>query len=254
MPIGRLAIALDNPDQRPGRRRKRRVADVFDRLRLGSRRPRNGRPPQQHAGRDRPRSRFARAGARHAADEHDGAVDGAAGWARRARARVVGVRAHPLRDRAGRRRCARSRAPAQGRRRVARVHPEGDVLDCEGGIPAATLDALEAAGEQIVRWPGLNIYFGGAQVVAHTAAGFAAAGDPRRGGTGIVVAARGGGERTPGLSKKPLRKPYAPIGASARPLYPPDASGSTPGLRSSASGLEGPADRVGDRRCALPEH
>ena len=70
-----------------------------------------------------------------------------------------------------------------------RVHPEAAVLDCEGGIPAATLDALEAAGDTLVRWPGRNIYFGGAQVVAHTAAGFAAAGDPRRGGVGIVVTA-----------------------------------------------------------------
>ncbi|MDX6617670.1 MAG: gamma-glutamyltranspeptidase / glutathione hydrolase [Gaiellales bacterium] len=71
---------------------------------------------------------------------------------------------------------------------LARVHPEGDVLDCEGGVPAATLAALEAAGEQVVRWPGRNIYFGGVQVAARTSAGFAAAGDPRRGGAGIVVA------------------------------------------------------------------
>jgi len=70
---------------------------------------------------------------------------------------------------------------------LARLHPEGDVLDCEGGFPATTLDALEAAGEQVVRWPGRNIYFGGAHVVARTPAGFAAAGDPRRGGVGIVV-------------------------------------------------------------------
>ena len=59
-----------------------------------------------------------------------------------------------------------------------------------------------------MRWPGRNIYFGGAQVVARTRAGFAAAGDPRRGGAGIVVAGlrpEEGGERTPGLSKKPLR-------------------------------------------------
>ena len=77
--------------------------------------------------------------------------------------------------------------PLQEAVELARVHPEGDALDCEGGIPAATLDALEAAGEQIVRWPGRNIYFGGAQVVARTPDGFAAAGDPRRGGAGLVV-------------------------------------------------------------------
>jgi gamma-glutamyltranspeptidase/glutathione hydrolase len=77
--------------------------------------------------------------------------------------------------------------PLQEAVELARVHPEGDLLDCEGGMPVETLDALEAAGEQIVRWPGRNIYFGGAQVVARTGAGFAAAGDPRRGGVGIVV-------------------------------------------------------------------
>ena len=57
-----------------------------------------------------------------------------------------------------------------------------------------------------MRWPGRNIYFGGAQVVSHTPAGFAAAGDPRRGGAGIVVAPdEGGWGADGGLSKKPLR-------------------------------------------------
>jgi gamma-glutamyltranspeptidase/glutathione hydrolase len=77
--------------------------------------------------------------------------------------------------------------PLQAAVELARVHPEADVLDCEGGVPSATLDALEAAGERVVRWPGRNIYFGGAQVVAHGEHGFEAAGDPRRGGAGIVV-------------------------------------------------------------------
>jgi gamma-glutamyltranspeptidase/glutathione hydrolase len=77
--------------------------------------------------------------------------------------------------------------PLQEAVELARVHPEGDVLDCEGGFPEATLAALEAAGEQVVRWPGRNIYFGGAQVVARREHGFEAAGDPRRGGAGIVV-------------------------------------------------------------------
>ena len=74
--------------------------------------------------------------------------------------------------------------PLQEAVELARVHPEDAVLDCEGGFPPETLDALEAAGEPVVRWPGRNIYFGGAQVVARTAEGFAAAGDPRRGGVG----------------------------------------------------------------------
>ncbi len=77
--------------------------------------------------------------------------------------------------------------PLQEAVELPRVHPEGEALDCEGGIPGETLDALESSGEQVVRWPGRNIYFGGAQVVARTREGFAAAGDPRRGGTGLVV-------------------------------------------------------------------
>ena len=39
--------------------------------------------------------------------------------------------------------------PLQEAVELARVHPEGEALDCEGGIPAATLDALEAAGERV---------------------------------------------------------------------------------------------------------
>jgi gamma-glutamyltranspeptidase / glutathione hydrolase len=86
--------------------------------------------------------------------------------------------------------------PLQDAVELARVHPEGEALDCEGGMPDATLDALEAAGEQVVRWPGRNIYFGGAQVVARSGDGFSAAGDPRRGGAGLVVDGVGSGRRT----------------------------------------------------------
>ena len=43
--------------------------------------------------------------------------------------------------------------PLQEAVELARVHPEGDLLDCEGGVPSATLDALERAGQQVVRWP-----------------------------------------------------------------------------------------------------
>ena len=105
----------------------------------------------------------------HAADEHDGAVAGARGRAGRARPRLVGVGAHPLGDRAGRRRGARSRACRCRRRSSSRA--------C---IRRATSSTARAAfrlrrwtrsrppGEQVVRWPGRNIYFGGAQVVART--------------------------------------------------------------------------------------
>jgi gamma-glutamyltranspeptidase / glutathione hydrolase len=71
-----------------------------------------------------------------------------------------------------------------------RIHPEGALLDCEGGFDASVLDALAEAGETVVRWPGRNLYFGGAQAVAaHPGGRLEAAGDPRRGGDGRVVGA-----------------------------------------------------------------
>jgi gamma-glutamyltranspeptidase/glutathione hydrolase len=72
-----------------------------------------------------------------------------------------------------------------------RIHPEGALLDCEGGFPEEVLDALAEAGEDVVRWPGRNLYFGGAQAVAaHPDGRLEAAGDPRRGGAGTVVGER----------------------------------------------------------------
>jgi gamma-glutamyltranspeptidase/glutathione hydrolase len=69
-----------------------------------------------------------------------------------------------------------------------RIHPEGELLDCEGGFADDVLDALAASGERVVRWPGRNLYFGGAQAVAaHSGGRLEAAGDPRRGGAGRVV-------------------------------------------------------------------
>jgi gamma-glutamyltranspeptidase/glutathione hydrolase len=69
-----------------------------------------------------------------------------------------------------------------------RVHLEGDVLHCEGGIAEAVMDALEAEGRELVRWRAANLFFGGVSAVEVTADGsLAAAGDPRRGGAGVVV-------------------------------------------------------------------
>jgi gamma-glutamyltranspeptidase/glutathione hydrolase len=69
-----------------------------------------------------------------------------------------------------------------------RVHVEGDVLHCEGGSDAAELDRLEELGWNLVRWRDQNLYFGGVSAVELFADGsLAAAGDPRRGGAGVVV-------------------------------------------------------------------
>jgi gamma-glutamyltranspeptidase/glutathione hydrolase len=71
---------------------------------------------------------------------------------------------------------------------LSRVHPHGDSVECEGGVPGDVLDALVASGENVSRWPGLNGYFGGCQAVARDADGtLTAAADPRRGGAGLVV-------------------------------------------------------------------
>ena len=70
-----------------------------------------------------------------------------------------------------------------------RIHLEGTHLHCEGGADPAELDRLEARGYDVVRWRRRNLYFGGVAAVEVGARGsLAAAGDPRRGGHGIVVA------------------------------------------------------------------
>jgi gamma-glutamyltranspeptidase/glutathione hydrolase len=69
-----------------------------------------------------------------------------------------------------------------------RVHWEDPALHCEGGNDEAVMDALEAAGWPLVRWKRRNLYFGGAAAVEVRGDGtLHAAGDPRRGGHGIVV-------------------------------------------------------------------
>jgi gamma-glutamyltranspeptidase/glutathione hydrolase len=72
----------------------------------------------------------------------------------------------------------------------ARVHLDEPHVHCEGGFDAAELDRLEALGYDVVRWRRRNLFFGGAAAVEVGADGsLAAAGDPRRGGAGVVVEA-----------------------------------------------------------------
>jgi gamma-glutamyltranspeptidase / glutathione hydrolase len=69
-----------------------------------------------------------------------------------------------------------------------RVHLDEDYVHCEGGTDPAEMDELERRGFEIVRWRRRNLYFGGVAAVEMTPEGtLAAAGDPRRGGHGIVV-------------------------------------------------------------------
>ena len=72
----------------------------------------------------------------------------------------------------------------------ARVHLDEPIVQCEGGadVDSAALDGLERLGYEIARWRDLNVFFGGVQAVEVRSDGtLAAAGDPRRGGHGIVV-------------------------------------------------------------------
>ena len=64
-----------------------------------------------------------------------------------------------------------------------RIHVDGDVLHLEGGLMDVAPEGWKA-----VRWTGRNLYFGGVSAVERRPDGtLAAAGDPRRGGHGIVV-------------------------------------------------------------------
>jgi gamma-glutamyltranspeptidase / glutathione hydrolase len=65
-----------------------------------------------------------------------------------------------------------------------RLHVEDDgVLHLEGGYAGPAPD-----GWPVVRWAGRNLFFGGVSAVEREADGtYSAAGDPRRGGHGIVV-------------------------------------------------------------------
>jgi gamma-glutamyltranspeptidase/glutathione hydrolase len=70
-----------------------------------------------------------------------------------------------------------------------RVHVDGPLVHCEGGLDPAVLAALAGRGEDLVVWRRRNLFFGGVAAVELLADGtLAAAGDPRRGGAGVVVA------------------------------------------------------------------
>jgi gamma-glutamyltranspeptidase/glutathione hydrolase len=71
--------------------------------------------------------------------------------------------------------------------RAPRLHVDGAKLHLEGGWDDAAVAGLPESWD-VVRWEGLSLYFGGVQAVARDAEGMlAAAGDPRRGGAGVVV-------------------------------------------------------------------
>ena len=68
-----------------------------------------------------------------------------------------------------------------------RLHVDGTTLHLEGGRHDEDPGGLPGSWE-VLRWEGLNLFFGGVQAVVRRADGMLeAAGDPRRGGAGVVV-------------------------------------------------------------------
>jgi gamma-glutamyltranspeptidase / glutathione hydrolase len=69
-----------------------------------------------------------------------------------------------------------------------RVHLDEAHVHCEGGLEPAELDRLESWGYELARWRRRNLFFGGVSGVEFREDGtLAAAGDPRRGGHGVVI-------------------------------------------------------------------
>jgi len=69
-----------------------------------------------------------------------------------------------------------------------RLHVDGEIAHVEGGWEEGVAFALEEDGYEVRRWADRNLFFGGASAVERLANGvLGAAGDPRRGGHGVVV-------------------------------------------------------------------
>jgi len=69
-----------------------------------------------------------------------------------------------------------------------RLHVDGETAHVEGGWPDDVPTALEEDGFDVRRWADRNLFFGGVSAVERRPDGvLGAAGDPRRGGHGIVV-------------------------------------------------------------------
>src|SRR4029078_13048253 len=73
--------------------------------------------------------------------------------------------------------------------RAGRIHDEAETLHAEPGFSPESLDELERRGYRLVRWRGLNLYFGGVQAARrdHETGRMSGGGRPRPGGGGGVV-------------------------------------------------------------------
>jgi gamma-glutamyltranspeptidase/glutathione hydrolase len=83
---------------------------------------------------------------------------------------------------------ARQRIPVEEAIARPRLHVDGDAVHVEGGWADGVAEALAEEGYEVIRWADRNLFFGGASAVERrSSAALGAAGDPRRGGHGVVV-------------------------------------------------------------------
>jgi gamma-glutamyltranspeptidase/glutathione hydrolase len=70
-----------------------------------------------------------------------------------------------------------------------RLHLEAGIVQAEPGVDEEALARLESRGYGVARWRAKNLFFGGVQAVARDpeTGEMTGAGDPRRGGTAVVV-------------------------------------------------------------------
>jgi gamma-glutamyltranspeptidase / glutathione hydrolase len=69
-----------------------------------------------------------------------------------------------------------------------RLHVDGDTVHVEGGWPEQVAEVLTDDGFEVRSWADRNLFFGGVSAVEQRPDGsFGAAGDPRRGGRGLVI-------------------------------------------------------------------
>jgi gamma-glutamyltranspeptidase/glutathione hydrolase len=69
------------------------------------------------------------------------------------------------------------------------MHYEAGTVHVEPGFSDAAIDELERRGYPVVRWKGLNLFFGGTQAARRdpVTGELGGGGDPRRGGVAVVV-------------------------------------------------------------------
>jgi gamma-glutamyltranspeptidase/glutathione hydrolase len=81
-------------------------------------------------------------------------------------------------------RAVEQRMPVAAAVAAPRLHFEAGTVQAEPGIDPAALERLEGRGLAVVRWPAINLFFGGVQAVARDprTGALSGGGDPRRGG------------------------------------------------------------------------